>query len=312
MNLLRVFSILLEERNVTSAATRLHLSQSAVSKQLAKLRLSFSDPLFERESKGLYPTPKALALAPKIQEILLQIDQLTLPDDFEPEQSRRVFHIDLIETAYVVTYPRFMPTAMHKAPNITVNSRTWNDESFKRLMKRDIDFGIGIFEWDERSHSHVSNIPKELNYIELMRDYPICLMRPDHPALKKEWNIETFLAYRHIQVTDGGINKWLLQEILESEYQPVNYAVNMSDLRSALSLCVQSDLLLCYPISSVKEFIKDNTLIMKTIPLTIAPGGHFLLWHKHFDDDPAHKWLRTLIIDLASSGIEESSDTPTS
>jgi DNA-binding transcriptional LysR family regulator len=112
VNLLRVLAVLLEERSVTAAASRLYLSQSAVSKQLAKLRETFDDPLFDRQSKGLHPTPKALSLAPSIHEVLRQIDQLAIPSKFEPEKSQRTFTFDLVETAYTVTYSRFMPSLL--------------------------------------------------------------------------------------------------------------------------------------------------------------------------------------------------------
>ncbi|ABU74750.1 hypothetical protein VIBHAR_06875 [Vibrio campbellii ATCC BAA-1116] len=74
MNLLICLYVLLQERSVSRTAEKLFLSQSAVSKQLTKLRQEFDDPLFERESKGLLPTPKALALESKLQQILMQID----------------------------------------------------------------------------------------------------------------------------------------------------------------------------------------------------------------------------------------------
>ena len=67
-NLLNVLDVLLEEQSVTAAAARLHLSQSAVSKQLAKLREVFDDPLFERTSHGLRPTPRAKQLAPELRK----------------------------------------------------------------------------------------------------------------------------------------------------------------------------------------------------------------------------------------------------
>ena len=150
-NLLQVLAVLIEERNVTSTAERLYLSPSAVSKQLAKLRNIFDDPLFERESKGLSPTPKALTLAPKVFEVLLQLENLTTPELFHPEKSHREYHFDLIETAYTVLYPEFMPSVLTKAPHVCINSRTWSETSFRRLLKREIDFGIGIFEWDDRA-----------------------------------------------------------------------------------------------------------------------------------------------------------------
>lgn len=297
MNLLLCLHVLIEERSVSKTAERLFLSQSAVSKQLTKLRSLFDDPLFERESKGLFPTPKATSLAPKIHQILLQVEQLTVPDIFEPKYSDRTFNIDLVETAYTAIYPKFMPNALAEAPNITVNSTTWSSETFKRLLKREVDFGIGIFELDERASTHIQNIPFELNYVELLQDYSVCLMRNDHPVLQEEWNLQAFLKHRHIQLVTGGVGDWLLLEVLQAKQLQINKAANVSDITSAVKLCKQSDLLMCYPYNSVRDYIESGELVMKPIPIELVPGGLFLLWHRYFDSEPSHKWLRELIVD---------------
>lgn len=296
MNLLLCLHVLIEERSVSKTAERLFLSQSAVSKQLTKLRSLFDDPLFERESKGLFPTPKATSLAPKIHQILLQVEQLTVPDIFEPKYSERTFNIDLVETAYTAIYPKFMPNALAEAPNITVNSTTWSSETFKRLLKREVDFGIGIFEHDERASTHIQNIPFELNYVELLQDYSVCLMRNDHPVLQEEWNLQAFLKHRHIQLVTGGVGDWLLLEVLQAKQLQINKAANVSDITSAVKLCKQSDLLMCYPYNSVRDYIESGELVMKPIPIELVPGGLFLLWHRYFDSEPSHKWLRELIV----------------
>ncbi|NAZ91066.1 LysR substrate-binding domain-containing protein [Vibrio toranzoniae] len=297
MNLLLCLHVLIEERSVSKTAERLFLSQSAVSKQLTKLRSLFDDPLFERESKGLFPTPKATSLAPKIHQILLQVEQLTVPDIFEPKYSERTFNIDLVETAYTAIYLKFMPNALAEAPNITVNSTTWSSETFKRLLKREVDFGIGIFEHDERASTHIQNIPFELNYVELLQDYSVCLMRNDHPVLQEEWNLQAFLKHRHIQLVTGGVGDWLLLEVLQAKQLQINKAANVSDITSAVKLCKQSDLLMCYPYNSVRDYIESGELVMKPIPIELVPGGLFLLWHRYFDSEPSHKWLRELIVD---------------
>lgn len=297
MNLLLCLHVLLEERSVSKTAQRMFLSQSAVSKQLTKLRTLFDDPLFERESKGLFPTPKALEIAPKVHQILLQVELLTVPEDFDPLGSERTFNIDLVETAYTAIYPKFMPNALAQAPNITINSTTWTGETYKRLLKREVDFGIGIFELDERASTHVHSIPSDLNYVELLQDYSVCLMRKDHPALREEWNLNIFLKYRHIQLVTGGVGDWLLLEILQAKQLKINKAANVSDISSAVKLCKQSDLLMCYPYNSVKDYIESGDLVMKQIPMELVPGGLFLLWHRYYDSEPSHKWLRELIIE---------------
>ena len=77
LNLLPVLQVLLEERNVTRAAGRLNLTQPAISRNLARLRQLFNDPLFTRTPKGLSPTPRAQALALQLQQSLQDLSHQT-------------------------------------------------------------------------------------------------------------------------------------------------------------------------------------------------------------------------------------------
>lgn len=300
-NLLRVLEVLLEEQSVTAAASRLHLSQSAVSKQLAKLRETFDDQLFERTAHGLRATPRAMQLAPQLRQVLQQLDQFTRPSTFEPSLSQRVFRINLVETAYSLTYPFFMPDLLSKAPNITLNSQTWNHQSIDKLLRCEIDMAICSREWDERSPVHIKNIPSELSYVELVRDYPVCLIRQEHPLLQEEWDLTTFLKYRHLQVTFGGIEQWLLDDVLSLQHQQRDIAVNMTDFYSAMSLCEQSDLILCAPAKYAAKMARYFNLCMLDVPIEVEPGAYVLMWHKHFELDLSHRWLREMIAESVNT-----------
>lgn len=294
-NLLTVLEVLLEEQSVTATAARLHLSQSAVSKQLAKLRDTFDDKLFERTSHGLRPTPKALYLAPELRQILNQMSQLTRPNEFKPELSQRQFRIHMVETAYSMTYPYFMPELLQKAPNIKLNSQTWDLGTLEMLQRCEIDLGIACLEWDSRSLMHIHNLPDDLECVELLRDHPVCLVSHHHPVLKEPWNLASFLKYRHLQVTFGGIEHWLLDEVLSLEHLNRVIAVNMTDFHSAMHLCEHSELLLCCPAKYAAQMSQHFALTTLAIPTQLIPGAYVLLWHKHFNFDPSHTWLRELI-----------------
>ncbi|MCZ8489083.1 hypothetical protein O9992_23885 [Vibrio lentus] len=74
-----------EPKREQNPAERLFLSQSCSSKQLTKLRALFDDSLFElRIQRAISHTQSTLALAPKIHQILLQIEKLTVPEVFDP------------------------------------------------------------------------------------------------------------------------------------------------------------------------------------------------------------------------------------
>lgn len=304
MNLLLCFQVLIEEQNVSRAAERLYLSQSAVSKQLTRLRTWFNDPLFERSAKGLLPTPKALLLAPQVQKILLQVEMLSLNKDFAPYESTRSFQLELVETAYNSIYPNIAVEALAQAPKIGLKTKTWNEGTFERLLKREIDFGIGMVEFDERAKPQVHHLPKDLECVEVMRDHAVCLMRPDHPALTLDWELSIFLQFRHIHVITGGVGSWLLFDLLNNNEIQLDVALNVPDLGSAVTVCQESDLLMCYPYSAVKKIIEEGILVAKPIPISLEPGALFLFWHKYFNTDPSHVWLRELIVERCNANNE--------
>src|SRR6266481_3852912 len=94
LNLLRIFDILYDERNVTRAAARLFLTQSAVSHALARLREVLGDPLFIRIPSGLQPTERAHQLAPRLRAALADIRSVVVAaPTFDPAKTRQRFVI---------------------------------------------------------------------------------------------------------------------------------------------------------------------------------------------------------------------------
>ena len=305
LNLLPVLEVLLEEQSVTAAAARLHLSQSAVSKQLTRLREAFDDPLFERSAYGLKPTPKALSLAPELRQCLQQLAQFTLPDSFDPALSERQYRLALIETTYSFSFPYFMPEILRQAPKVSITAQTWQRDTLERLQRCEIDLAIGCREWDERSPIQVRQLPEDIRYAELVQDYSVCLMRKGHPALNQHWDLNAFLRYRHLQVAFGGIEHWLLDDVLQLEGHQRDIALNMTDFPSAITLCEQSDLILCAPAKYALPLIENRQLTYLEQPLALVPGSYLLMWHKHFELDPSHQWLRELIINSVKAVFNE-------
>lgn len=106
LNLLVVFQVLCQERNVTRAAVKLSLSQSAVSAALARLRVLFDDPLFMRARGGMVPTARALAISARVGPNLASIGEVIFDDDaFDPLRSTRVFHLAMSDDVEAVLAP---------------------------------------------------------------------------------------------------------------------------------------------------------------------------------------------------------------
>ena len=75
LNLLKAFDALARERAVTRAASRIGLSQPAMSHALSRLRDLFADDLFVRTPSGMEPTARAREIAPLVAAAIEQVDR---------------------------------------------------------------------------------------------------------------------------------------------------------------------------------------------------------------------------------------------
>src|SRR5215475_7779150 len=76
LNLLVALDALFAERSVSRAGERLHLSQSATSGALARLRYVFRDPLLVQVGRTMALTPLAETLVEPVREFLLQAESI--------------------------------------------------------------------------------------------------------------------------------------------------------------------------------------------------------------------------------------------
>src|SRR5436305_10643128 len=92
LNLLPVLVTVYEHGSVTAAAAHLGMSQSAISTALAKLRLTYGDPLFHRVGHGMQPTARMRALIEPVREALSRIEgTFTSVSVFNASTTERTF-----------------------------------------------------------------------------------------------------------------------------------------------------------------------------------------------------------------------------
>ena len=114
--------------------------------------------------------------------------------------------------------------------------------------------------------------------------------------MSEHWDLTAFLHYRHMQVTFGGLQQWLLDDVLQLDNLSRDIVIDMPDFHSAMSLCEQTDLLLCAPAKHAARMARHYRLQTLSVPVEMQNGVYLLLWHRHFDHDRGHQWLRELII----------------
>lgn len=290
LNLLVVFDALMTEQHVTRAADKVGLSQPATSNALARLRSLFDDPLFIRTPTGMQPTPKAVALADPIQQVLLQIQTtLNCSTTFAPQTSDRIFTIGTTDYVEFILLPKLMTLLQAIAPYVRIQIRAADrQQSPKWLDDGVIDLAIGLF--SRASSWQIKQV--------LFHDRFVGVARRDHPHLAETVTLEAYLTAAHLLVTPNQEDMvgWI-DQVLEQQGLKRHVAIAVPHFLVAPFVLAQTDL-----IATLAERVALNytqALDLRVFSLPFDAGGFdiSLLWHSKNDSDPAHQWLRQVVID---------------
>jgi DNA-binding transcriptional LysR family regulator len=196
LNLLKAFDALMDERSVTRAATRLALTQPAVSGLLTRLRDSFADPLFVRSQRGVVPTLRAQALAAPIKRVLEDIDALLQPEVFDPATAQMTATLAATDYALRAIVLPLLQALRQQAPGVRVAVRPIPDGQVAATLERgEIDLALMT----------PDTAPPGLHARRLFSENYVCALRSDHPdAQGTALSLERFCSLDHALVSLGG------------------------------------------------------------------------------------------------------------
>src|SRR6202035_3781544 len=190
LNLLRIFDILYDERNVTRAAARLFLTQSAVSHALARLREVLGDPLFMRIPSGLQPTERAHQLAPRLRVALAEIRSAVATPMFDRAKTRQRFVIAAGSYFCRLIVPSLIALARKSAPGITLQIVNISADVAQALDQQQVDIALGAFD----------KVPPRLRSEMLFHDEKAWAIGAHHPLAKQPFDQAAFLAWPRLFV----------------------------------------------------------------------------------------------------------------
>src|SRR5580693_3720502 len=125
LNLLVVFSVLAEERNVSRAAKRLLLSQPSVSRALQRMRDTFHDDLLVRTPKGYEPTPQGERVLQELEIMLPKLDRLISGSTFDPKTEQCSFRIAATDNATSIIAPILCREVLPSARQVRFTFVSW-------------------------------------------------------------------------------------------------------------------------------------------------------------------------------------------
>ncbi|SMC26855.1 DNA-binding transcriptional regulator, LysR family [Andreprevotia lacus DSM 23236] len=286
LNLLLCLNALLTHGSVTRAADTLGVTQSAMSRSLARLREAFDDPLFVRAANKLAPTPRAEALRTPLNTILQQIDQLVVPTDFDPAKARGRFRLACVDFAQTAFLPGILPGMLVRAPQLGLDIATLDAQPFERLGDDGADLLLALS----------SNAPADVYQRVVFRDRLCCALRADHPALRagEGMNVEQYCRWQHMQLQLGHDMRRLVEDRLLALGAARQVSLQVSQIDAAMTVLVGSDLILTAPEHMLRRSARDGVVILP-LPFDVPQLTLSLFWHARRHNDPAHIWLRNAI-----------------
>ena len=286
LNLLLIFDVLMQEKNVSLAAERVFLSQSAMSNALKRLREMLDDPILVRGAKGMQPTPRALALEAPVRSILQQVVRTIQPaQPFEPDTSRARFIIGMNDYSENVVLPALAACLRLSAPNVELVVHTLTAEDPEPLLETgQLSFIIGV-----EKYSKVSKRLRSENWIS---DRLVCLVSQNHSlAASQHLNLKQFGELRHVYPSPIGLRTNIVETWLAEQGLQRSIAVTTRNYWVAAQIISGSDYLLSVPFRVATKLMNHFSLCLLEPPKGFPDFRLNLTWHPLYESDPETQWI---------------------
>ncbi len=291
LNLFVAFDALLAERNVTRAAARLGLTQSALSNALRQLRQLFDDPLFVRGARGVTPTPRALALEAPIRRGLAALGAALSPPTFDAERVERRFTIAASDHVALVLLPSLLGTIRRKAPGLSIDVVPWGLHYVTPLLEQGrADLMIGFH----------GKVPPQHAQRELFVEEFTCIARRGHPTIRSaKLTLKAWLAAPHVVVTEKPDSASTVDRALGAKGLRRIVGVRVPHFSVVPRIVAETDFVAALGARIAAAYAKPLGLRTFAPPLALPPGRIGMVWHERWDADPGHTWLRETIAEVS-------------
>ena len=287
LNLLVVFHALMQERHVTRAAAKLHLTQGAVSAALGRLRSLFGDELFERSREGMTPTPKALAMATKIGQALAAIDSLVSEsEDFDPVTASRTFHLAMSDDLEAILVPAILQEVEDNGWNVRFSFHQTNTTLWQQALddpKTDLVLCA--------SPPHV---PAAYRQSVLFAASYSCLYDGSRAGFSTPLTLAEYVGSGHLRVSYNA-QRGFVDELLESQGHTRKAVASISHFAGAINALRAAEVIATIPSYTADAYAGSTGLTACDPPIPVPRFTISLLWKVQREADPEHTWLRRLI-----------------
>lgn len=300
LNLLRVFDVVMVERNVTRAAERLAMTQPAVSNALRRLREATGEELFLPGPTGVQPTPQATTLWPAVRQAMTALRDAFDPQAFDPARDERRFTLAMADATAAVLVPPLVGRLA--GGRVALQVEPLNSRDPRPFLERGAaDAAIGFF--PDVAQAVAADSPEHSDaLIEPLYacDY-VCVMRRGHPlAAHAELSLDDYCAASHARVSFAGRLHGFVDAELTRMGRSRHVALLVSHFATAAQVVRGSDLLVVFPRRFVPVCGLADELAVRELPFSMPVIQISLLWHRRHERDPAQRWLREQVLAVAA------------
>lgn len=299
LNLLSALDMLLAEASVASAARRLGLSASAMSRTLARLREATGDPLLVRAGRHMVLTPYAQEIRERTRTALDDARAVLQPSHAEPDLAtlRRTFTIRANDGFVEAFGSPLIAAATAIAPRVCLRFAPKPQKSATHLRDGSADLEIGV----------LGDMGPEVRLQALFRDRFVGVVRKGHP-LESEGKVsaERYVAFGHVVASRHGNAHGPVDRALAASGLHRTIVAIVPSFPAALAVARHSDLIALVPASFIGAHVEHDRdgriacdcahvfdLPVVTETITVSQ-----MWHPRMEADAAHRWLRQLVLSV--------------
>ncbi|GAA5170469.1 LysR family transcriptional regulator [Pseudonocardia eucalypti] len=289
LNLLPALDALLRTESVSEAAEAMHVSPSAMSRTLRRLRRVMGDPLLVPSGRGLALTPRALSLRASVEAATAgALAALQPPQPTDIASISRRFVIRANDAMAVVLGGALTARAATQAPGIRLRIVPEGEELPTELRDR-VDLDVGV----------QPELPHDVRSQPLSEHRYAAVARADAPFAGEPLTVERFAALPHLTVSRRGRERSVVDELLAELGHRRTVLATVPTASAACFLAGELDALALVPEPFARRAARSMPLAVLEIPLDLPPNRIEMAWHLRSDTDPAHRWLRATLLELA-------------
>ena len=298
-NLLAALDVLLAEGSVAAAARTLGLSDSAMSRTLSRLRAATGDPLLVRAGRGLVATPHAIALRARVRELADGVKSVLQPADRALDLAvlDRIFTIRANEGFVEAFAARLVGAVTAAAPGVRLRFAPKPDKDVRPLREGLVDLEIGV----------LGASGPEVKVQALFQDHFVGVVRQGHPLASGAITAERYAACGHVVASRRGRTRGPVDDALEVLGLQRQVVVVVPSFPAAFAVAAMSDLvgLVTHSFVGAEQDrmagAKGSPVHCFALPVPTSTITVSQMWHPRVHADPAHAWLRGVVLSVCRS-----------